>query len=146
MLAACALAAVVVGGGAGCKAPTATPSSSGRRVDQSAIGGANDFVNARVPEVLDDGNEMLKIAVTETEVVLTSDPDAHDYDEITYIITLDDDPAYNLQATSAADREEFEIRVSFKRLYRGTYTVKAYGDKGTEPIGQGSLRVTEEGL
>ncbi len=154
-LALASLAVVATSGNTGCQAPTAAGASAspspagtraGRAVDRAAIGGANEFVSARAPEILAPGNEKLNVAVNDVELVLTSPRTSHDFDEVTYVISLVDDPSYNLQFASAADREDFVIRVSFKRLYRGTYTVKAYGEKGTEAFGEASVRVNDEGL
>lgn len=151
-----ACAAVVVlatSGNTGCQAPGAAGASAspgarttGKVVDRSAISGASEFTSSRAPEVLNPGNEKLKIAVTDIELELSSPRASHDFDEVTYVITLDDATNYNLQFASAADREDFLIRVSFKRLYRGTYTVKAFGDRGTEAFGEASFQVNDEGL
>lgn len=136
-----------------CQVPAAAGASaspagtrSGKVVDRASVSGSNEFVSARAPEILTPGNEKLVVEVTDVELVLSSPRDSQDFDEVTYVISLDDATDYNLQFASAADREDFQIRVSFKRLYRGTYTVKAYGDKGTEAFGQATFRVNEEGL
>lgn len=146
-LAAATLVVLGTSGNTGCQAPGSTKATAdGRVVDRAAVGGANAIVGARTPEIISAGDDKLNVAFSDIEIVLTSPRTSHDFDEITYVISLDDDPTYNLQFASAADRDDFMIRVSFKRLFRGTYSVKAYGDKRGEAFASASFRVTEEGF
>ena len=134
-------------GNTGCEPPAAVDArDDGKVIDRGSITGANNFSGTRLPEIVSAGNEKFLLAAGDGEIILTSPRGSHDFDEVTYVITLDDATNYNLQFASAADREDFIIRVSFKRLYRGSYTAKAFGDKGTEAFGEASFRVTEEGL
>lgn len=140
------LCVLATGGVVGCQAASNATATSGKVIDNAAVNGANQLVGARLPEILNAGDEKLVVALSDIEVVLTSPRDAHDFAEVTYVISLEDESSYHLQFTSAADREDYVARVSFKRLYRGTYTVKAFGDKGTEPFATGRFRITEEGF
>ena len=133
---------------AACRTPSsAAPRTGNPALDRSAVGGTNAFLNGRQPpEILDAGDEKLNVSLADLDVVLSSSRDAHEFEEVTYVISLEDDPSYNLQFTSAADLEDFVIRVTYKRLYRGTYTVRAFGDKSPEAFAEARFRVTEEGL
>lgn len=127
-------------------APGSNFGRENRVVDADAVNGSTVFVEMKPPTILVEGSGPFHMAISSNEVVLSTDAEGQSFREITYIIKHEDDPSYRLQIFSAADLDNYRVSVSFKRLYRGKYTVEAYGGDDLEPVGAGRFEVTDEGL
>jgi hypothetical protein len=103
-------------------------------------------VPARALTIIDAGGAPFKISLEDAEIVLTTAAEGQPFREVTYIIRHEEDKSYRLQINSGEERNDYVVRVSFKRLYRGKYTVEAYADNEAPPIGTGRFEVVEEGL